>query len=190
MHHVSRPKLMNDYRIFVGAFPTEPLNEQIQAMRQGYDAKTARITPPHVTLAGTYWRSGHATPENEAETIARLEAIQGEMAPFDLVLGGIEAFPQGVIYLGVAVTEGLLAARAVLLKAMGPDKHPHFVPHLTLAMRLTPTGNEQMQAELRQTEWHTARWIVRMDELRLMQRGRDDPAWRTIYRLPLRESEQ
>lgn len=153
---------MNDYRIFVGAFPARPLNGQIQTMRQGYDAKTARITPPHVTLAGTYWRSGPATPENERETIARLEAVQAEIEPFDLILGGIASFPQGVTYLDVAVTGGLLAARAVLLKAMGPDKHPHFVPHLTLAMRLDAAGHEQMQAKLRQTEWHTARWTVRM----------------------------
>lgn len=176
---------MNDYRIFVGAFPAEPLAGQIQTMRQRYDAKTARITPPHVTLAGTYWRHGPATLENEAETIAQLETVRTEIEPFDLILGGIEAFPQGVTYLDVVVTAGLLAARAVLLKAMGPDKHPHFVPHLTLAMRLTPPGHEQMQAELRQTEWHTARWTVQTDELRLMQRGRDDPAWRTIHRLQL-----
>ena len=105
---------MNDYRIFVGAFLSGELNEEIQAVRQQYDAKTARITPPHVTLAGTYWRGGPATAENEAEAIARLEAIRGEIQPFDLVLGGITSFPQGVIYLEVAVTEGLLAARAGL----------------------------------------------------------------------------
>lgn len=176
---------MNDYRIFVGAFPTEPLNKQIQAVRQKYDAKTARITPPHVTLVGTYWRSGPATPENEGETIARLEAVRAEIHPFDLVLGGIELFPQGVIYLGVEITKGLLSARAVLQQALGPDKHRHFVPHLTLAMRLSPAGNEQMLRELHQTEWHTAQWTVRMEELWLMQRGREDPAWRTIHQFRL-----
>lgn len=176
---------MDDYRIFVGAFPTGSLNEQIQTVRQKYDAKTARITPPHVTLVGTYWRSGPATPANETEAIARLDAIRAEIQPFDLVLGGVSAFPQGVIYLDVAVTAGLLAARTGLLQALGPDKHHHFVPHLTLAMRLTATGNEQMLRELQQTEWHTARWTVRMEELRLMQRGREDPAWRVIQRFRL-----
>ncbi|MEI2613202.1 MAG: 2'-5' RNA ligase family protein [Candidatus Promineifilaceae bacterium] len=176
---------MNDYRIFVGAFLSGELHEGIQAVRQWYDAKTARITPPHVTLAGTYWRGGPATAENEAEAIARLEAVRGEIQPFDLVLGGITSFPQGVIYLEVTVTAGLLAARAGLLQALGQDKHPHFVPHLTLAMRLDAAGNEQMLRELRETEWHTSRWTVQMEELRLMQRGREDPVWRTIHRFSI-----
>ena len=60
---------MNDYRIFVGAFPEGDLADRIQAVRLQYDAKTARITAPHVTLAGTYWRSGPPIPENEATTI-------------------------------------------------------------------------------------------------------------------------
>lgn len=176
---------MNDYRIFIGAFLSGELRDEIQAVRQQYDAKTARITPPHVTLAGTYWRSGPATAENEAEAIARLDAIRAEIQPFDLVLGRITSFPQGVIYLDVAITEGLLAARAVLLKALGPDKHRHFVPHLTLAMRLDAAGNEQMLRELRETAWHSSRWTVRIDELKLMQRGREDRVWRTIHRLTL-----
>ena len=44
-----------DYRIFVGAFPGGDLGESIQAIRARYDPKTARITAPHVTLAGTYY---------------------------------------------------------------------------------------------------------------------------------------
>jgi hypothetical protein len=45
---------MNDYRIFVGAFPEGDLADRIQAVRLQHDARTARITAPHVTLAGTY----------------------------------------------------------------------------------------------------------------------------------------
>jgi 2'-5' RNA ligase len=69
-------KTVNDYRIFIGAFPTGELAERIQAVRLQHDAKTARITAPHVTMAGTYWRSGPATPENERDAIARLQAVQ------------------------------------------------------------------------------------------------------------------
>lgn len=176
---------MKDYRIFVGAFPGGDLSEQMQTLRMQYDVKTARITPPHVTLAGTYWREGPAIPANEVEAIRQLEAARPQIQPFNLILGGIQWFSQGVTYLDVAVTDELLAVRTVLLQALGQDKHRHFIPHLTLAMRLSPSANQIMQAELRQSHWHTSRWTVRMEELRLMQRGRDDPAWRTIHYLQL-----
>jgi len=42
-----------DYRIFVGAFPTGDFVDRVQALRKQRDPKTARITPPHVTLAET-----------------------------------------------------------------------------------------------------------------------------------------
>ena len=93
---------INRYRIFAGAFVTGELGEQIQAVRQRYDPVTARVTPPHVTLAGTYWRSGPATAESEAEAIRRLEILPGILLPFELALSGVRTFPgeRPVVYLG------------------------------------------------------------------------------------------
>ncbi len=113
--------------------------QDIQALRLQHDTKTARITAPHVTLAGTYWRSGPATADNEAEAIARLNAVSSKIPPFDLVMGGIDSFlpVNPVIFLRIEPSSDLLAARQALLEALGPDKHgSRFVPHLTLAMRL------------------------------------------------------
>ena len=180
--------MAGDYRIFVGAFPTGEVVDRIQAVRKQHDPKTARITPPHVTLAGTYWRRGPATPDNEASAIARLHGVQDQIPAFDLMLGGVQTFlpESAVIFLGVEATPGLLAARRVLLEAMGKDKHgEHFKPHLTLAMRLDLPRTEALLDDLRHTEWHTGRWTMRMTELSLMQRGPGDPVWRTIARLPL-----
>ena len=176
-----------DYRIFVGAFPTDGLTRQIQTLRQRHDAVTARITAPHVTLAGTYWRNGPATPENETATIACLQVIQEQIQPFELVLGGIGSFlPRvRVIYLEVEPTAGLLAARQVLLEALGPDKHRRFVPHLTLAMRLGRREAQSLLAQLQRSAWHSGRWSVPIDHLWLMQRGPEDPAWRYIQRIDL-----
>ena len=75
-----------DYRIFVGAFLHGELADEIQTLRAQLDPVTAAITPPHVTLAGTYWRSGRATPENETVLIHRLQQHQKEMPPFTLQL--------------------------------------------------------------------------------------------------------
>lgn len=176
-----------DYRIFVGAFPTGDLAARIQAVRQRLDPATARITPPHVTLAGTYWRRGAATPENEAALIARLPSVGADVAPFELRLGGVESFlPRTrVIYLAAAATPEMLAARETLLRVLGRDKRGDFHPHLTLTMRLSQGLTEQALAELRGTAWHTGHVSARIDHLWLMQRGPDDKAWRFIYRFEL-----
>lgn len=179
---------VQDYRIFVGAFPQGELANRIQALREQYDPATARITAPHVTLAGTYWRSGPATPANETEAMARLQESQSEFQPFVLSLGGIATFPPAdrpVIYLQVAVTPALLAVRSALLNILGRDKHRHFTPHLTMAMRLKGQTARQMVEQLQQSEWQTGRWSAPIERLALMQRGPTDPAWREIATVSL-----
>lgn len=179
---------MNDYRIFIGAFPEGDLADRLQAVRLQYDAKTTRITRPHVTMAGTYWRSGSPTPENEAATIERLGSIEGQLQPFEMKIGGVETFlpDTPVIYLHIEPTPELLAARAALLHVIGQDKQRHFTPHLTLTMRLDQPETEVLLPQLRQTNWHSQRWSVPIDHLWLMQRGPADPAWRYIHRVELR----
>ncbi len=175
-----------DYRIFIGAFPEGELAEKIQAIRQQYDPKTAVITPPHVTLAGTYWRNGLPTAENEAELIDRLEGMIGKIRAFDLELGGIRSFGRRVVYLSIKPTDDLLKVRATLLRLSGRDKHRRFTPHLTLAMRLNKLDTVTMISELQQTEWEHGRYTIPIQQLQLMQRGPDDPTWRTIHTLPLK----
>ncbi len=184
--------MSNDYRIFVGAFLEGELAEQVQAVRQKYDPVTARITPPHVTLAGTYWRSGPATAENEAEAIRRMEILPGILLPFDLVLGssgpgGVKTFPgaRPVVYLAVEINKGVIEARNLLLGILGMDKHADFRPHLTLAMRLNWDLAWQMVNDLQGSQWNTQQHVQRIRELRLMQRGPSDRAWRCIHTLKL-----
>jgi 2'-5' RNA ligase len=186
---LGNPRRRGDYRVFVGAFPTGEIARRIQGLREASDPKTARITDPHVTLAGTYWRHGPATADNEAETIANLEAACSAIEPFELVLGGVQSFLplSAVVYLDVRPTDGLLAARQVLLEVLGRDKHRRFVPHLTLAMRLGRRRSRALLTQLRQTEWHDRHWAVPVDKLWFMQRGPGDPAWRYLYCLALND---
>ena len=184
---MTRPR-RGDYRIFVGAFPSGELGRRIQVWRQRIDPPTARISTPHVTLAGIYWRSGPPTPENESDLIARLQVAQSTIAPFDLLLGGIRRFGNRVLYLGVKPTDGLLEARKALLRIVSRDKHRRFRPHLTLAMRLSAAEMDAVADELRQTPWEMERWSVPVETLHLMQRGPQDPAWRAIAELQLEGS--
>ncbi len=174
-----------DYRIFVGAFPEGEKIEQVQQLREQLDPKTAAITPPHVTLAGTYWRTGQPNAANESVLIEKLTTLAPLLEPFTLQLGGIYTFGQRVIYLGVLPTDEMLAIRNRLLGVMGRDKHRQFKPHLTLAMRLKGETFDTALAELTESEWDNGRFTTPIHELRLMQRGPNDPAWRTIHTIPL-----
>jgi 2'-5' RNA ligase len=178
---------MADYRIFVGAFPEGDLAARIQAVRLRYDAKTARITNPHVTLAGTYWRSGLPTPENEVATIEQLRSIENQLHPFEMKIGGVKTFlpDTPVIYLHIEPTPDLLAVRRALLQAIGMDKQRRFTPHLTLTMRLDQPKTEALLTRLQQTGWHVQRWSIPIAHLWLMQRGPSDPAWRYIHRIEM-----
>jgi len=178
-----------DYRIFVGAFFTGELADRIQAVREQYDLKTAQITAPHVTIAGTYWRNGRAVPQNESILIRHLATLSQLLAPFTLELGGIYTLGQRVIYLGVKPTEELQKVRTAVINQTGRDKHRQFKPHLTLAMRLKQPAFAEAVNELQQTEWHSERYSVPINTLHLMQRGKNDPAWRSIFSFQL-EAEQ
>ena len=178
---------MSDYRIFVGAFPEGDLADRLQAVRLRHDAKTARITNPHVTMAGTYWRSGSPPPENEAATIEQLRSIENQLHPFEMQIGGVETFlpDTPVIYLHIEATPELLAVRRMMLQVIGMDKQQHFTPHLTLTMRLDAQQTETLLTQLRQTDWLMQLWSITIDHLWLMQRGPNDPAWRYIHRIEL-----
>ena len=139
-----------------------------------------------VILAGTFWRTGPATPDNEALLISRLQNLPKHIAPFELILGGIRTFGRRVAFLNVQPTDELTAVRQQILHRTGKDKHRLFTPHLTLAMRLKPEAIKRTAAELRETVWHDGRFPTPITELRLMQRGPDDPAWRAIATFTLR----
>ena len=183
--------MQSNYRIFVGAFPNGELGERLQALRLRYDPKTAAITAPHVTLAGTYSRTGPSTQSNESATIERLQAALGSIPAFELHLGGIRTFPgrsSPVIYLGVEISPDLLAVRQVLLGVLGMDKHRRFTPHLTLAMRLKDSPARAMLDDLRRSEWGEQRFSAPINTLNFMQRGPGDPCWRPIAVLNLNQN--
>ena len=174
-----------NYRIFVGVLPTGELANKLQAVRKEIDPKTAAITPPHVTLAGVYWRSGPATVRNEDNVITQLKLLAPKISPFELNLENIRTFGHRVLYLGVEQSKELLALRRALIRILGEDKHRRFAPHLTLAMRLERPLFDEALTKLRDSEWGNGRFTAPITQLRLMQRGPNDLAWRSIQTLPL-----
>ena len=176
---------IGDYRIFIGAFPTGELADNIQQVRKDVDPTTAKITYPHVTLAGVYWRNGKATRAGAQGLIDKLDELSGKLRIFDLEMGGIQTFGERVIYLGVKPTDPMQAVRRALINTIGEDKHRRFKPHLTLAMRLEQPAFDETLAKLRESEWENGRYSTPITELHIMQRGENDPAWRSIHTIDL-----
>jgi hypothetical protein len=133
-------------------------------------------------MAGTYWRNGSPTLENEAHD--RAADRSSRLRPFEMKIGGVETFlpDTAVIYLHIEPTPELLAVRGTLLRVIGQDKQRHFTPHLTLTMRLDARQTEALLKQLQQTAWLRQPWSITIDHLWLMQRGPNDPAWRYIHR--------
>jgi 2'-5' RNA ligase len=173
--------------LFIGVFLSGDLAEQLQAIRQRYSTGTDCSTPPHVTIVRTFWPSDLAPPESGMEIMARLQAVQSQIRPFELRLGGVETFcsPKRVLYLAVEATEGLLATRHKLLETLGLNDLRPFMPHLTLAKGLSQDQFEALLAQLKKTQWHRGRWSIQVDQLQLMRRTVDGSAWHCIQRIGL-----
>ncbi len=170
-------------RYFLAACLPNHLANQLQPIRRRHSTGSDPLTPPHVTLV----RSWSTTPEKQGETMARLQAVQPQLRPFDLKLGGIGAFhsPQRVIYLNVEPTEGLWAARRALLEAIDSNDSRPFRSHLTLAKGLEQDKFETLLAQLNQSKWQTGRWAVQVNQVWLMQRELDEPTWQRRQQIDL-----
>ena len=176
---------IGDYQLFIGAFPTGELADQIQRIRGEVDGKSITIVDPHVTVAGTYWRNGKATRAGAQGLIDRLDRLSPKLKSFELDMGGVYTFGKRVIYLGVRPTDPLLAIRAHLVNTIGEDKHRRFRPHLTLALDLEDASFAAALAELKEGELGNGRFSAPIAELRLMQRAEGEHAWRVIHTIAL-----
>ena len=174
---------IGDYQIFVAAVPTGDLAERIQKVREELGGKTAVATPPHIILAGAYWRNGD--PARGARgLVERLERLASKIKPFELKVGGIQTFGERLI-LGVTPNNAILQARKSLLGEIGEDKHRRYRPHLTLATGLEQAALEAALAKLRESEWENGRFMASITEFHLMQRSREEANWRDVYTILL-----
>jgi 2'-5' RNA ligase len=121
-----------DFRfgVFVIALP-EPFRAQVDALRRRFDAASAAIAPPHISVTQPL--------AEEPNDIGRadLGALLAEFPPFEIRVGPARAFPGStVVYLAVEPGEPILAMRAAA-HATGLFRtdlaHTEgFVPHVTI----------------------------------------------------------
>lgn len=111
----------------------------LDAVRQKWNPERAAGNPAHVTVVY------HDEAPDPAELAGRLRAAAARIAPFDLVLGPVERFPEPArgAYLAVAdPTAGVGAVRAVVLA-------PPFFPRARFGLHVTllhPDQGERLDA--------------------------------------------
>jgi RNA 2',3'-cyclic 3'-phosphodiesterase len=148
--------------------------------------------PPHLTIRFL----GEVGPDVIAGVVAAMPDAMAMLAPFDLALGGVGAFPSAdrprVVWLGV--TDGAAEVRRLATRvgeALAPIGVPpesgEFVPHVTLFRVRTPRDRDRARALLEGATRPPVAPPVRvralaLKESRLSPRG---PEHRTVREFPL-----
>jgi RNA 2',3'-cyclic 3'-phosphodiesterase len=138
------------------------------------EAPRAASAPSHLTLRFL----GEVAPEPLARVIAVLPAAVAPVAPFDLALGGVGAFPSPdrprVVWVGV--TEGAAQVRRLAARvsdALAPIGWPaepgEFVPHVTLFRVRSPRDRDRARALLGGTALAPAALPVRVRAVALKE---------------------
>lgn len=105
---------------------------------------------------------GETTPARARAAIEAAQAIQGDVAPFQIRLGGLGAFPNekrpSVLWVGATAGGEELARAASLLderlgRAGFTKEKRAFAPHLTVARVKTYAGEEAAARALKTVQW-------------------------------------
>jgi len=185
-------------RLFVSVDLPEDLADAVaEAQDPLRPADGIRTTDPeqaHVTLKflGDVPATSDDPEEPDLETTtAAVESgvADADVAPFDVAVGGIGAFPShdyiSVVWLGVeAGAEELTALQAAIedrTVAAGFDPEDHeFTPHVTIARMDHAGGKERVQRVLEEREPSVGSFRATQVRLTKSELGPDGPAYSTV----------
>ncbi|MDP9823916.1 2'-5' RNA ligase family protein [Nocardioides massiliensis] len=140
------------HSVIVVPVPLAPVEEFVRARTAYYDASFVSADPDfaqaHVTVLGPW------VPRPTAADLSRVAEVLGEIEPFELELGVVAEFPDGVIHLRAEPAPLLRELTAALHRAF-PDHPPYggqfgddLTPHLTLDRRAPGITPESVGADL------------------------------------------
>ncbi|WP_235497567.1 2'-5' RNA ligase family protein [Frankia sp. R43] len=145
----------------------------------------------HLTMQGV----GFADEVTETDLAAIIDAARirlSNLAPFDLVLGPVDADPEAVM-LQVAPWAPLDSVRVAARSAIGavwglgrvPDRADGFTPHVSVAYSGADAPAELLRQRLTEAEPKTVR--TRVAAVQLINLNRDEQVyrWSTVATLPL-----
>ncbi len=131
------------------AFPSKKLQDLANNYRKRYDPHYAKITP-HMTLKDTF----DATEEDIQSIVKQLDELATKYAPLNIHASRISSFfpTTNAIYFRIEPTEQLVALHQALQEKVpfGESKHV-FVPHITIAQKMTDSEHDDIFGQLRMT---------------------------------------
>ncbi|MBS7345344.1 MAG: YjcG family protein [Caryophanon sp.] len=131
------------------AFPSKKLQDLANTYRKRYDPHYALVTP-HMTLKDPF-----EVDETEVHKISEaLSTIASDFAPLHIHASRISSFfpVTNAIYFRIEPTEQLIAIHEQITEAIpfGDKKHT-FVPHITIAQKMTDSEHDDILGQLRMT---------------------------------------
>jgi len=147
---LSRPELA--FVVMVGDDAHNFMTELQVEILQRHGVNEGLIAPPHITL-----KLGFKTPDLAAFA-GYLDEVARTTTPFPIIMRGIGAFPDGVIFLDVEPTEELDRLRRRIVRELSERfqieprslEGDQFRFHATLAYRLPAKGFDEELARLSQ----------------------------------------
>ena len=131
------------------AFPSKKLQDLANTYRKRYDPHYAQITP-HMTLKDSF----DATEEDIQSIVKQLDELTANYAPLNIHASRISSFfpTTNAIYFRIDPTEQLEAFQYALNEKIpfGETKHV-FVPHITIAQKMTASEHDDIFGQLRMT---------------------------------------
>ena len=131
------------------AFPSKKLQDLANTYRKRYDPHYAKITP-HMTLKDSF----EATDEDINSIVKQLDELAAKYAPLNIHASRISSFfpTTNAIYFRIDPTEQLEAFQHALKEKIpfGETKHV-FVPHITIAQKMTASEHDDIFGQLRMT---------------------------------------
>ncbi|AVK82881.1 hypothetical protein C3943_04570 [Lysinibacillus sp. B2A1] len=131
------------------AFPSKKLQDLANTYRKRYDPHYAQITP-HMTLKDSF----DATEEDIQSIVKQLDELTANYAPLTIHASRISSFfpTTNAIYFRIEPTEQLVAFNQAIQEKVpfGEPKHV-FVPHITIAQKMTDSEHDDIFGQLRMT---------------------------------------
>jgi 2'-5' RNA ligase len=131
------------------AFPSKKLQDLANTYRKRYDPHYAKITP-HMTLKDSF----EATDEDINSVVKQLDELAAKYAPLNIHASRISSFfpTTNALYFRIDPTEQLEAFQYALKEKIpfGETKHV-FVPHITIAQKMTDSEHDDIFGQLRMT---------------------------------------
>ncbi|MEG0381387.1 MAG: YjcG family protein [Kurthia sp.] len=129
------------------AFPSKKLQDLANTYRKRYDPHYALITP-HMTLKDSFTAS-----EEEVKTLVQqLDELASKHAPLTIHASRISSFfpATNAIYFRIEPSEPLAVFHKELQEKVpfGDEKHT-FVPHITIAQKMTASEHDDIFGQLR-----------------------------------------